>query len=190
MTSTITESLIEMHFHRALVDFFTRTYGVRFLKLIKPSSRGEKWIGFDQGWVHSEIEDDKLINEIKNAISHQQNKIKKFYLGYFLQFKRVHALFRKSKHKPDNYNLPYFRSELSLKADPYTGLSQHETLLLLSNVKNASVHYACAMLFDIDDIYDTVDLRKLRMVPLKSAPTGWSTNSRHFITFQLNKPYL
>ena len=41
------------------------------------------------------------------------------------------------------------------------------------------------MLFNIADIYEKpVNLDRLRFVPVTSAPTGWATNSRHFITFQ------
>jgi hypothetical protein len=46
----ITEALLEMHFHRAMVECFSRVFGARFLRLLKPSSQREVWIDFDQGW--------------------------------------------------------------------------------------------------------------------------------------------
>lgn len=45
----INESLLEMHYHRAIVECFTQIYGARYLRLFKPSSRLEAWVGFDQG---------------------------------------------------------------------------------------------------------------------------------------------
>ena len=45
------------------------------------------------------------------------------------------------------------------------------------------------MLFNIDDIYQTPDLNKLRFIPISSAPPGWNTNENHFIMFQtINDP--
>ena len=180
----ITETLLEMHFHRAILDYFANSYGVKFLRLIKPSPQKEKWVGFDQGWSNTELDTNQLYSELKEAIQQKNTKIQKFYLGIFLQFKVVEYMLKRSKHIPRGYYIPYFRTELYLEPDPETGLSQHETLKILGKIENAYPYYACPMLFDEDEIYRGPNLNKLRLVPLSSSPDGWLTNDRHFITFQ------
>lgn len=184
MFDIITEALLEMHFHHAIVEFFKSIYGVNFLRLLKPSAQQEAWVGFDQGWIHSTLTTQQLFDQLKQAIQAQDSLIDHFYLGYFLQFKIVKRLTRRSKLMPPGYNTPYFRSELSVRPVPSTGLSQHETLLRLNIIDSASVFYACAMMFELDDIYETPDLSRLQCVDISSSPKGWATNQRHFITFQ------
>jgi len=55
--------------------------------------------------------------------------------------------------------------------------------LRLSQINLASVCYACPMLFDID-VYQEADLSLLRCVDVSTAPPGWVTSQRHFITFR------
>lgn len=190
MGDIITEALLEMHFHHALVNYFSNLYGARFLKLLKPSQQQEAWVGFDQGWVNSSLSSGEFLEELRDAIPNRKNDLDKFYLGYFLQFKQVEQFSKRSKYTPSHYTVPYLRVELSLYPNSTTGLSQHETLTILQNIRNTSVFYACAMMFNLDEIYETPDLAKLRMVPITSAPTGWTPMSkysnlpRHFIFFQ------
>lgn len=184
MSEIITEALLEMHFHRAIIDFFTLTYGANFLKLLKPSTQQEVWIGFDQGWVQTSLTTKQLLTDLKQAVNLNASTQKSFYLGYFLQFKVVQKITRKSDHMPDKYLTPYYRVELSLKPNHHTNLSQHESLLRLSRLPSASVCYACAMFFDLMDIYQPVNLNHLRCVDFSGSPPGWVTNERHFICFQ------
>lgn len=51
MEGDVVEALLEMHYHPAIVQMFAQTFGARFLRLFKPSTRTEAWVGFDQGWV-------------------------------------------------------------------------------------------------------------------------------------------
>jgi hypothetical protein len=184
MSDIITEALLEMHFHRAIVEHFTDVFGASFLRLLKPSARQEAWVGFDQGWVSTTLTTTQLFDELRQAIQLQANLVNHFYLGYFLQFKRVQRVTRKTKFMPSGYTPPYLRVELSLKPNRSTGLSQHETLLRLKDVNFAIVCYACAMLFELDEIYEDPDLSHLQCVDVSSSPTGWATNQRHFITFR------
>ena len=184
MREFLTEALLEMHFHSALVDYFTKKYGARQLKLIKPSQYKEAWVGFDQAWVPTTISTSELYDNISKVVSDRTGKIKKLYIGYFLQFKCVDLLSKRSKYTPEMYNLPYYRSELNLSPNKQTGLSQHETLTILSKIKNSSVYYACGMLFNIMDIYSKPDMEKLRLIPVKDAPSTIRRNERHFIAFQ------
>ncbi len=194
----INEALLEMHFHRALIDLFTQTFGVNFLKILKPSQQQECYVGFDQGWVNTSEKPQIFLNSLgqqlkqldtedKKLANKADIKTEKFYLGYFFQFKIVETITRRSKFMPEgkDYNVPYYRTELYLSPNPTTQISQHETLLRLCSIPNALVYYACGMLFDISELYENpVDLGKLRFIDVATAPTDWTTNSRHFITFQ------
>jgi len=184
MSEIITEALLEMHFHRAIVEHFRKHYGANFLKILKPSPQKEAWVGFDQGWVRTSVTTSQLFTELQSAIQNQATIVKNFYLGFFLQFKVVERMVRSSKLKPTHYTTPYFRSELSLYPNSTTGISQHETLLRLNAVAGASVSYACGMLFDIADIWEEPSVDKLRCVDISTSPAGWATNQRHFLSFQ------
>lgn len=172
-----------MHFLRALVDLFKVVYGGNFLKLLKPSQNLEAWVGFDQGWVHTSVTSVELFDHLKSSIQQQSQTVQGFYFGYFLQFKVVEKMFRRSALMPQHYVPPYFRAELSLYPNKTTGLSQHETLLRLSQIQGASVEYACPMFFDTADIWKKPDITKIRFVHTSTSPLGWATNQRHFITF-------
>lgn len=184
MGEVITEALLEMHFHRAIVERFKSQYGTNFLKLLKPSPKQEAWVGFDQGWVRTSVSTRELFEELKGAVQNNANNADNFFFGFFLQFKAVERMSRTSRLKPAHYSTPYFRSELSLFPNPTTGISQHETLIRLSAIAGASVAYACGMLFDIADIWEPPSVDKLRCVDISTAPPGWATNQRHFIAFQ------
>ena len=43
MSEEVTEALLELHYHRAIVDTFTDVSGARFLRMLKPSTRQEVW---------------------------------------------------------------------------------------------------------------------------------------------------
>lgn len=184
MTDILCESLLEMHFHHAIVDYFRGKYGARFLKLIKPSTNREAWVGFDQGWVKTTMTQDEVLRELQDAIHNHNPSPAGFYLGYFLQFKRVEQMMRRSIYTPPGWLYPCLRSELSLEINPQTGLSQHQTLIALSGVNNASVAYACPMIFDLDEIYDLPNLDLLRMVDVASSPKTFKADERHFIAFK------
>jgi hypothetical protein len=184
MSDVVTEALLEMHFHQAIVDRFRRQYGANFLKLLKPSPKQEAWVGFDQGWVRTSLSTSQLFSELQSAILNQATTANNFCFGFFLQFKIVKRMVRTSKLKPAQYTTPYFRSELSVDPNPTTGISQHETLLRLNALAGATVSYACGMLFDIADIWQAPSVDKLRCVDITTSPTGWATNQRHFLAFQ------
>ncbi len=184
MSEVITEALLEMHYHRALVDLFANHYGAMFLQLVKPSAVREAWVGFDQGWVRTTLTQSDLLNQLRGVLASQGSIVPKFYVGYFMQFKPVVRISKRGSNCPGTYTAPYYRVALSLKPNRTTGLSQHETLLRLTKVTNSDVTYACPMLFDHDRLYEPPDLDALRIVEVATAPAGWATNQSHFITFQ------
>ena len=184
MSDIITEALLEMHFYQAQAKHFETVFGANFLRILKPSTQQEAWVGFDQGWVRASVSTGELLDYLKDAIQSNATSVTHFYLGYFLQFKTVQRVTRKSRHFPPGYSIPYFRSKLSLDPNRVTKLSQHETLLRLSRVKNSSVCYACPMLFELDDVQREPNLDLLHCVDISTAPSGWVTIEPHFITFR------
>lgn len=180
----ITEALLEMHFHSSLIELFSKTFGRNFLRLLKPSQQRECRVGFDQGWIFTDLPLKIFYDQLKENIAKSDTTFDKLYLAYFFQFKAVQEVRRNSSLKPPAFSTPYFRSELSLNPNNTTGISQHETLTRLSQIPNTEVSYACGMLFDVSELYQDPDLNNLRFVPLSNAPNGWVTNQRHFITFQ------
>lgn len=188
MGDLVTEAFLEMHFARALADLFASVYGARFLRLWKPSPNGETYVGFDQGWVRHSGDADAFESAIRNAITTQATTVSTFYVGYFMQFKRVHQMLRTSKFTAPRISGEHFRVEVDLEPSPTTGLSQHDTLIRLAGIHGADVSYACGMIFDAGAIYDTPDLTKLRIVPVDApviqARAQWQAGERHFIEFQ------
>lgn len=185
----VTEALLEMHFHAALMNLLRDHFGARFLRLLKPSTQKETFVGFDQGWVRSPSTD--LISEIRQYISGASVAAPPLHVGYFLQFKIVEEMQNSSKYIPTGWSTPYYRSEAYLKKNPTTGRSQHDTLLQLAKIPQSEVYYACGMLFDELEIWTDADLDKLRLVDANSAPGGWKKGTRHFIAFQtkLGSPF-
>lgn len=127
---------------------------------------------------------EELYQELRSAIQENRTNVSNLYFGYFLQFKPVEKRIRRTKSTPEHYTTPYFNTKLSLQPNKTTGLSQHETLLRLNQVFGAIVQYACAMLFDPSDIWQTQKLSKLRLVDISTAPSRWATNQQHYIAFQ------
>jgi hypothetical protein len=184
MSEEITEGLLELHYHRAIVNVFALAFGARFLRMLKPSTQQETWVGFDQGWVNTSIPTGDLYNQLSAAISTGSNQLQGFHLGYFLQFKVVRTLSRRSHLSPSTFIAPYFRSELSVWPNPNTGLYQHETLCRLAQIEGALAYYACPLLFDVDKIYEYPDLDSLQVVDVRSAPPSIQADARHFIAFR------
>lgn len=180
----ITEALLEMFYFRALMDCFQSVFGVRFRRLLKPSQQRETWVGFDQGWVRTSLTSEELFSQLRASVRSGIPLSERFFLGYFLQFKCVQAVHRRSRYCPDGVSPSYYRVELSLKPNAVTGLSQHETLLRLRNLPKAFVYYGCPMMFDEAAIYDEPDLDLLQCVDVNTAPDLWRDDERHFIVFR------
>jgi len=184
MKNPIIEALLEMHYFSALKDFFSSIYDTEFMRILKPSSRNENWYGFDQGWVYTTLSTEELFRQLRKNIHRGLQNSPSIWCGYFLQFKPVEKMVGRTRndYKPAGFRLPYLRSELDLGINRQTGLSQHETLRRLSNIRRSSVSYACPMLFD-HNIWSPPDLSEIRFVPVRLDSPSW-VNGRHFIAFQ------
>lgn len=189
MANHITETTLEMHYHKALMDAFKACYGIGptgHFSFYKYSQQKEKFIGFDQAYVRTELDDDKFYAEIKKAASGQPTAKK--YAGYFLQFKVVEERTKKLKSIPKviSSTPPFYGVKLSTKRDGDGNLSQHELLRnIRASSKKALVYYACPMLFEKLDLYvDDPDLGLLRLADVESSKSDFSDNKTHHIFFK------
>jgi hypothetical protein len=183
MAGDLNEALLEMHYFRALVNYFKMELGETDFHVFKPTAGKENWFGFDQAYFVSKESKAIAIKSIREYLSDRAN-YPYIIKAFFLQFKIVEKMQRKSGNMPAGWVTPYFRSELSLKPNKQTGKSQHETLLLSASIPQTKVLYICPMIFEEDDIIRNPELDDLRMVDIQSAPVGWATNTSHHICFQ------
>jgi hypothetical protein len=180
----VTEALLEMYYFQAIRDHFASVFGARVFRILKPSQRQEGWVGFDQGWVLTELSNEQFYSELETALPSGSTSLSRFYFGFFLQFKVVEIMNRRSRYSPRGFTADYFRSELDLTRSKESGAIQHHLLIALSGINGASVAYACPMFFDIDAIYDPPDLNHLRCIPVTYRTPPFDEGERHFIAIQ------
>ena len=185
MYTDITEALLEMHYYQAFRALVQDHLGREVLRILKPSTNEEAFLGFDQGFARCNVSSAELRQQLREAIASNSGAISPMYMGYFLQYKRPEKLVRRHKKTtPADFAIPYYRFELKLEPSQVSGISQHESLLRLQQFRNADVSYACPMLFVEDDLFREPDLDDVRVVSLSTAPSGYSTNERHFVAFR------
>lgn len=181
MSNPIGETLLEMHYFGALREHFATILGLPNLRILKPTPRREKWLGFDQAFVTSSQCGLPLERSLSQFI-HSNRRPLSVFRAVFMQFKVVEQR-RSRRGAPPNYAVPWFAAELSTKKAPDTKISQHETLTRLAELPNAFTAYACPMLFSLDDILRPADLTTLRLIDVLSAPSGWLTDGQHKLAF-------
>jgi hypothetical protein len=185
----VTEALLEIYFTRAVAKVCEMFYGAHFLRFWKPSPGREARVGFDQGWICYTGTNQSFETSLQQAIKSRRTSLGgTFYVGYFMQYKRVRRISKTSKFTEEKFRGEHYRSEIDLCPNSKTQLSQHETLCRLAQIRDASVSYACGMLFDANAIYDKPNLGRLRIVPVDSgviaASAQWIPSDRHFIAFK------
>ncbi|WP_159016609.1 hypothetical protein [Cognatiluteimonas profundi] len=185
---SINETVLEMHFHHALMDLFRSTFGVGpagRISFYKYSPQKECFVGFDQAWVMTDVSDDQLFNDLKDAAQGNSYNLGTRYVGYFLQYKVVKRMIRHSKNNPPPVtSAEYGRAAVSNQANANTGKSQHELLFNLCKNLGALTYYACPAIFDKAELYrESVDLNKLTLVDLSSCPSEFKDNQKHYIYF-------
>lgn len=184
----ITETVLEMHFHRPIMDLIRETFGLGpngQMNFYKWSPQKECFVGFDQAYVKTQLSDDEFFNLLRVSALSDQYKLGDILFGYFLQYKVVKSLRKRGIYTPPTVsNTPHYRVALTTTKDKQTGVSQHELLYRLSKNKGAFVYYACPMLFDKTDLYEVeVDLDQLRLVDLASCNDIYDDNDNHYIYF-------
>ena len=173
-----------MHYYHAFRTLVQDHLGRELLRILKPSTTREAFLGFDQGFVRCDVSAKDFERQLRDAIASSATSLPTMYVGYFLQFKRPEEMVRRVQTTPGDFTTPYYRFELSLKAGKLTGLSQHETLLRLHEIQNADVSYACPMLFTEDDLHREPSLDDVQVVSVSTAPPGYLTTERHFVAFR------
>lgn len=184
MRSSIPESLLEMHYFHVVRDNCAQVLGHEGFHIFKPSTRTENWFGFDQAYFTAKEPTSEITGSIRSYL-HQRHGTEDFHLrAYFLQFKVVRKLHRRSSSTPAGWTAPYYRSTLSLAPRKETGISQHETLMRASSIVGATACYVCPMIFTEDDVKRDAVFSDLRMVDITTARNGWTTNEKHHISFE------
>lgn len=183
----LTETTLEMHYHRPLLELFRDTFGLGkagHFNYYKYSTQRETFVGFDQAYVRSELTEAAFFDQLKQAAS-GGTRLPDRFLGYFLQFKVVSEVQRRSRYTPPGISaLPHWRSELDTARSARTGTSQHELLFNLAKQTGAFVYYACPMLFDRSALYDiNVDLDTLALADVKTCPSDYCDNDPHYVYF-------
>ena len=182
----INETVLEMHFHHALMELFRNTLGLgrgRF-NFYKYSPQKECFVGFDQAFVKTDLSPEELFKVLKESAINHGYSLSSFFIGLFLQYKVVRELRRRSRVTPPQIlSYPHYRVSLDTKKNINTGFSQHELLYNLNTNNGALVYYACPMIFDRSELYEPADLNKLRLADMSTCPSPYLDNDSHFIYF-------
>ena len=183
----ITETVLEMHFHKPLMDLIRWAFGLGpngQMNFYKWSTQKECFVGFDQAYVKTQLQDDEFFQLLKTSAESRQYQLNDIFFGYFLQFKVVQLMRRRTDPPPQITNLPYYRVNLDTTKNKNTGVSQHELLYRLSKNKGAMVYYACPMVFDKIDLYASeANLDQLQLADLESCQDIYDDNGHHYIYF-------
>jgi hypothetical protein len=185
---SITETVLEMHYHRPLMDLIRDTYGLGStgkFNFYKYSPQREVFLGFDQAFAMTELTDKQFFDQMKSSAMSNGYKLSSRFIAYFLQFKVVSELQKRQKKTPPQIkSKPHYRASLDTTKNDNTGFSQHELLYNLNKNDGAMVYYACPMVFDKTELYAVnVSLDPLRLADLASCPSDFTDNSKHHIYF-------
>lgn len=185
---SITETVLEMHYHHPLMELIRDTYGLGLtgsFNFYKYSPQREVFLGFDQAYAMTELSDEDFFKKLSAAAMNDSYQISQRFLAYFLQFKVVSEMKRHLKHTPQLIqSRPHYRVSLDTTKNDRTGFSQHELLYNLERNDGAMVYYACPMIFDKGSLYEVdVNLDLLRLVEMSSCPSSFADNSNHYVYF-------
>lgn len=184
----INETVLEMHFHSEIINLVKKKLGLgpgAKFNFYKYSPQHEKFVGFDQAFVMTQLPDDVLFKQLKNSASNTNYNMGAKFVGLFLQFKVVQKLDKKSKKNPPPVSSsPYYRVNLYTSRNSANEKSQHELLYQLAkNNVGAFVYYACPMVFDKVMLYTSPNLNDLRLAKLNTCPGPYTDNDKHFIFY-------
>lgn len=171
------------------MELFAQTLGVGpggKITFYKYSPQRECYVGFDQAWLMTEASDEQLFRELKDAAPNKSYHLDGKYAGYFLQYKVMKQMVRRTKQYPAPFSsIPFGRVKIDNEENPNTKKSQHEMLFDLSKNHNALTYYACPSVFDKADLYQAnVDLSKLHLVEVASSASAFKDNKKHHIFFE------
>ena len=185
----VNEDRLEMEFWPVLKRELQSWFGTDKIELLKPSKHQEALTGFDQGFYLGDdnaprLSHDRFLRELGQEIDHGVTTSSLFYVGYFLQFKVVERMTRRTPPCPSAFTSPYYRAELDLEPNGTTGRSQHATLRRLCALPGADVYYAFPMVFDVNVLKLQASLDALALASVAEAPKDWKDGEKHFVMFQ------
>lgn len=184
---SINETVLEMHFHGPIMEAIRETFGLGdgAFNFYKYSPQREAFVGFDQAYVKTDLGGDDLFTVLRDRAQNHDYEISGFFFGYFLQFKVVKELSKRSKNTPNQVTSnPHYRSQIDTRCLTSKDYSQHHLLFNLSQNTNAFVYYACPMLFDRTALYQNPpDLETLTLVDVRSCSSAYIDNESHYIYF-------
>src|SRR5689334_11287506 len=99
----VTETVLEMHFHRPLMDLIRDTFGVGpagQMNFYKWSPQKECFVGFDQAYVRTQLSDDQFFDMLKTSAASSSYQLNEVLFGYFLQFKVVQVIRKNGIYTP------------------------------------------------------------------------------------------
>ena len=88
----INETVLEMHYHKPLMDLFRTTFGVGpsgQINFFKYSPQKECFLGFDQAYVMTDLDVDDFFDMLRRNAMSNDYRMNEIFIGYFLQFKVV-----------------------------------------------------------------------------------------------------
>ena len=184
MRDELTEALLENYYFAPFCEMFKTVFGLRVMRILKPSPRLDAFVGFDQGWARITVGVSEFLKELQGAVSRGDKSVSTMYFAYFLQYKCVEAVLRKSASVPPYLRPPCYRVPLSLKPNKVTAMSQHETMMRLNEIRGSEVVYACPMIFGEESLHDEPDIDDVRLVPISTAPPGFLSTEKHYVYFR------
>lgn len=99
----ITETVLEMHFHKPIMDLIRETFGLGptgQMNFYKWSPQRECFVGFDQAYVKTQLGEDEFFDLLKESAASGEYRLDDVLFGYFLQFKVVHLARNRSIYTP------------------------------------------------------------------------------------------
>jgi hypothetical protein len=80
----INETVLEMHYHRPLMDLFRTTFGVGpggQINFFKYSPQKECFVGFDQAYVMTELGVDEFFNILRRSALSNNYRLRDIFMG-------------------------------------------------------------------------------------------------------------
>ena len=106
---SINETVLEMHFHRPLMELFSSTLGLGTgaFNFYKYSPQRECFVGFDQAFVRSDLSDNIMFERLKDSAINTGYSLSSTFIGLFLQYKVVKQMQRRPRYTPAMITRPY-----------------------------------------------------------------------------------
>ena len=80
----ITETVLEMHYHRPLMDAFREVFGLGppgGFNFYKYSPQRETFVGFDQAYAKSELAEDEFFDMLRKAATENDYQLGDGFVG-------------------------------------------------------------------------------------------------------------